>query len=93
MEGAFTLPLEERLQYLATLRKNADKYEEGNDGTADVRTRYRLFSLYAWQSELAQLIGGDFVDARNRMRTLDSELFMHYMGRKQRDGRISSGRR
>jgi len=93
MEGAFTLPLEERLQYLATLRKNAERCEAGNDGTADMRTRYRLFSLYAWQSELAQLIGGDFVDARNRMRTLDSELFLHYMGRKQRDGRISSGRR
>ena len=93
MEGAFTLPLEERLQYLATLRKNAEKCEARNDGTAGMRTRYRLFSLYAWQSELAQLIGGDFVDARNRMRTLDSELFLHYMNRKQQGARTSSDRR
>ena len=92
MEGAFTLPLEERLQYLATLRNNAERCEAENGGTADVRTRYRLFSLYAWHSELAQLIGGDFVDARNRMRTLDSELFVHYMDRKQQGGRTSSGR-
>jgi hypothetical protein len=93
MEGSFTLPLEERLQYLSNLQKNAERCEAGNDGTAGTRIRYRLFSLYAWQSELAQLIGAGFVDARNRMRALDSELFMHYMNRKQQGGRISSNRR
>ena len=93
MEGSFTLPLEDPLQYLSNLRKNAERYEAGNDGTEGTRIRYRLFSLYAWQSELAQLIGAGFVDARNRMRTLDSELFMHYMDRKQQGGRISSNRR
>jgi hypothetical protein len=87
MEGSFTLPLEDRLQYLANLRKNAERCEAGT------QIRYRLFSLYAWQSELAQLIGADFVDARNRMRTLDGELFMHYMDRKRRSGRITSSRR
>jgi hypothetical protein len=95
MEGSFTLPLEDRLQYLSNLRKNAERHETGNDGTASTKTRYRLFSLYAWESELAQLIGAGFVDARNRMRMLDSELFMHYMERKQHleVGRISSSRR
>jgi hypothetical protein len=93
MEGSFTLPLEDRLHYLSNLRKNAERCEAGNDGTAGTRIRYRLFSLYAWQSELAQLIGAGFVDARNRMRALDSELFMHYMNRKQQGGRISSNRR
>ena len=95
MEGYFTLPLEDRPQYLSTLRKSAERYEAGNDRTADAKVRYRLFSLYAWQSELAQLAGAAYVDARNRMRTLDSELFIHYMDRKQRleGGRISSSRR
>ena len=87
MEGSFTLPLEDRLHYLTNLRKNAERHEAGT------QIRYRLFSLYAWQSELAQLIGGDFVDARNKMKTLDSELFMHYMDRKQHSGRIVSNRR
>ena len=62
MEGSFTLPLEDRLQYLSNLRKNAERYEVGNDGTEGTRIRYRLFSLYAWQSELAQLIAVGFVD-------------------------------
>lgn len=93
MEGSFTLPLEDRLQYLANLRKNAARCETGNDETAGKQIRYRLFSLYAWQSELAQLIGAGFVDARNKMKTLDSELFMHYMDRKQQSGRIISNRR
>ena len=95
MDGSFTLPLEERLQYLSNLRKNAERCEAGDDGTACTRIRYRLFSLYAWQSELSQLTGAGFVDARNRMRILDSELFMHYMERKQHleGGRISSSRR
>ncbi len=34
MEGSFTLPLEDRLQYLANLRKNAARCETGNDETA-----------------------------------------------------------
>jgi len=63
MGGSFTLPLEDRLQYLANLRKNAERRERGNDRTAGAKIRYRLFSLYAWESELAQLIGAGFVDA------------------------------
>ena len=95
MEGFFTLPLEDRPQYLSNLRKNAEKYGTGTDGVADRKIRYRLFSLYAWESEIEQLSGGGYVDARNRMKTLDRDLFMHYMGRKQRlEGeRVPSGRR
>jgi hypothetical protein len=95
MGGSFTLPLEDRPQYLSNLRKNAERYEAVNDWTTGTKIRYRLFSLYAWESELSQLIGTGYVDARNRMRMLDSELFMHYMERKQHleGGRISSSRR
>jgi hypothetical protein len=95
MDGSFTLPLEDRLQYLANLRKNTERHEKGNDSLASMKIRYRLFSLYTWESELAQLIGASYVDARNRMRALDSDLFAQYMGRKQHleGGRTLSNRR
>ncbi len=95
MDGSFTLPLEDRLQYLSNLRENAERYKTGNNRTADTKIRYRLFSLYAWESELSQLIGVGYVEARNKMRTLDSELFMHYMDRKQHleGGPLHSGHR
>jgi len=95
MAGSFTLPLEDRRQYLSNLRKTAERYETGDDRMPDARTRNRLFSLYAWESELAQLRGASYLDARNRMKALDRELFAHYMGRKQHlEGeRAISGRR
>ncbi len=95
MDGSFTLPLEDRLQYLSNLRQNAERYEMGGERTAGRKLCYRLFSLYAWDSELAQLIGASYVDARNRMKMLDSELFAQYMDRKQylEGGRIPSSQR
>jgi hypothetical protein len=95
MAGSFTLPLEDRPQYLSSLRKNAQRHETGNSRMSNSRIRYRLFSLYAWESELAQLTGVPFVGVRNRMKALDSDLFAHYMVRKQHleGGRALSGRR
>ena len=95
MAGSFTLPLEDRPQYLSSLRKNAQRHETGNSRMSNSRIRYRLFSLYAWESELAQLTGAPYVGVRNRMKALDSDLFAHYMVRKQHleGGRALSGRR
>lgn len=75
--GLMTIPLEDRQDYLSKLRKDAETCEESGDTSP--RIRYRLFSLYAWQAELAKLIASDFVGARNKMKLLDYELFQHYM--------------
>ena len=83
MTGSFTLPLDDRPEYLSNLRKNAERHERNYGVTGGTRIRYRLFSLYAWESEVAQLIGASYVGPRNRMKTLDSDLFVHYMDRKR----------
>jgi hypothetical protein len=84
MAGSFTFPLEDRQNYLSSLRKNREKHETRNGRMPDARTRNRLFSLCAWESELAQLTGASYVNGRNRMKALDSELFDHYMRTKRR---------
>jgi hypothetical protein len=77
MTGAFAIPLVDYHDYLPKLRKNAEIFERNGD--ASTRTRYRLFAIHAWDAELSKLMGLDFIDARNKMKSLDNRLFQHYM--------------
>jgi hypothetical protein len=77
MTGLFTIKQDDCRDYLMKLRKNT----EGLERMRDISTKicYRLFSLYAWDAEFARLMGLDFIEARKRMKSLDSQLFQHYM--------------
>ena len=83
MTGTFSIPLEDHGAYLAELQKRSERWEQNEGAQADTRIRYRLFSLYAWQADLAKVMGSVFIEARRRMKLLDPELFQHYMNRKQ----------
>jgi tetratricopeptide (TPR) repeat protein len=81
MGQIFPLPPKDSFDYTWNLRKMAKRYETNNEWVEKVRIRYRLFSLYAWESEVAKLIGENYVDARSKMKELNSQLFSHYMER------------
>ena len=81
MAQIFPLPPKDSFDYTWNLRKMAKRYETNNEWMEKVRIRYRLFSLYAWESEVAKLLGENYVDARSKMKELNSQLFSHYMER------------
>jgi hypothetical protein len=77
MTGAFSIRLADCQNYLTKLRRSAEIFEKNrNSGT---KIRHRLFSLYAWDAELSKLINLDFIGARNEMKSLDNQLFQHYI--------------
>lgn len=61
------------------LRKQAERWEKATHGLTEREMHCRLFSLYAWEAEAAAAIGGGYVEARRKMKSLDKDLFAHYM--------------
>ncbi len=77
MTGAFGIRLADCRNYLAKLRRSAEIFEKNRNSCTKIRCR--LFSLYAWDAELSKLISLDFIGARNEMKSLDNQLFQHYI--------------
>lgn len=84
MDRLFSLPSKDQLEYLRTLQMNAEWQETDYRINSSARVRYRLFSLYAWISELAQRIGENHINSRRKMQEKDRELFADYMHKKER---------
>ncbi|MCX5811248.1 MAG: hypothetical protein NT178_01695 [Proteobacteria bacterium] len=77
MTGAFSIRLADCQNYLSKLSKSVEILERIRE--TSIKINCRLFSLYAWDAELARLINLDFIGARNEMKSLDNQLFQQYM--------------
>lgn len=83
LHGFFLVPLQKKL-FLERLSDKIDQIEDKSPSYEQLSElqRFRLFSLYAWKSELLKMMGQEYIPLRQRMKVLAPRQFEKFMSLK-----------